>query len=255
MFLLRYYRFQITEVTFVMHYPFRNIYYDMREQAKRASAQNHHTFSFLRNPRLLQNNISFISQYTLFFEWYRCYSQVPVQRQTLPFFGHCQINYFGISLLFFKYLDMFNTTFLIIVILLLYILSLCYICNSMHLHFILPHWNINNSLTDKRSISRKSTCQRASRSSELGNYSHLQVPKLLYLSMFELVIYLRIILWHVSRLLCYIYIHSLQFPFYILLMTWHYKRLTSYQQNTHIEIIYSMRARKIYAFLHFKPAI
>ena len=54
-------------------------------------------------------------------------------------------------------------------------------------------------------------------------------------------------------------VHSLQFPFYILLMTWHYKRLTSYQQNIHIEIIYSMRASRAseenYAFLHFKPAI
>ena len=39
------------------------------------------------------------------------------------------------------------------------------------------------------------------------------------------------------------------------LMTWHYKRLTQATDKTHIEIIYSMRARKIYAFLHFKPAI
>ena len=39
-------------------------------------------------------------------------------------------------------------------------------------------------------------------------------------------------------------VHSMQFSFYILLMTWHYKRLTSYRQNIHIEIIYSMRARK-----------
>ena len=39
-------------------------------------------------------------------------------------------------------------------------------------------------------------------------------------------------------------VHSLQFPFYILLMTWHYKRLTSYRQNTHIEIIYSMRTSR-----------
>ena len=39
-------------------------------------------------------------------------------------------------------------------------------------------------------------------------------------------------------------VHSLQFLCYILLMTWHYKRLTSYQQNTHIEIIYSVRASR-----------
>ena len=36
----------------------------------------------------------------------------------------------------------------------------------------LTHWQA----TDKRSISRKYTCQRASRESELGIFSHLQVP-------------------------------------------------------------------------------
>ena len=60
--------------------------------------------------------------------------------------------------------------------------------------------------------------------------------KLLYLSMFELV-YLRII-WCFSVTLLHLCIQC------ILLITWHYKRLTSYRQNTYIEIIYSMRARK-----------
>ena len=45
MFLLSYYRFQITEVTFLSE----TFTYDMRERAKRASAQNHRVFSFLRN--------------------------------------------------------------------------------------------------------------------------------------------------------------------------------------------------------------
>ena len=54
MFLLRYFLFQITEVTFVMHYPSRNIYlYNMRERAKRASAQNHRVFSYITHDMAL----------------------------------------------------------------------------------------------------------------------------------------------------------------------------------------------------------
>ena len=49
-----------------MHNPFRNMHltkltYNMRERAKRASAQNHYVFSFLRNVRLLQVIIRFIT--------------------------------------------------------------------------------------------------------------------------------------------------------------------------------------------------
>ena len=94
-------------------------------------------------------------------------------------------------------------------------------------------------------------CQRAS---ELGNFSHLyKVPKLQYLSMFELVLTNNMTRFSVTYFVTSV--HSLQFPFYILLMTWHYKRITSYRQNTHIEIIYSVRARKIYENFEFLDEI
>ena len=107
----------------------------------------------------------------------------------------------------------------------------------------LTHWQA----TDKRSISRKSTSQRASRASELGNFSHENSYIFQCLSW-----YLKLI-WHVSRFntLLHLFIQC-SFPF---THDMYYKRLTSYRHNTHIEIIYSMRARKIYALLHFKPAI
>ena len=55
------------------------------------------------------------------------YLQVPVNAQLSPFFGHCQINYFGISLLLCVceiLTIMFSTTFPIIDILLVTLLYL-----------------------------------------------------------------------------------------------------------------------------------
>ena len=94
----------------------------------------------------------------------------------------------------------------------------------------LTHWQA----TDKRSISRK-----YARSKRAWKFFAFISTKNSYI--FQcLSWYLRII-WHVSRLLCYICAFN---AYYYWHGTIHYKRLTSYRQNTHIEIIYSMRARK-----------
>ena len=72
--ILRYYRFQITE-THICH------------AYARASPQNHHIFSFLRNVRLSQV-IRFISQHTLFFEQYRYHLQVTLWPLSDELFRH-----------------------------------------------------------------------------------------------------------------------------------------------------------------------
>ena len=84
---------------------------------------------------------------------------------------------------------------------------------------------------------------------------HLYVPKLLFLSMFELVL-TNFVCMFVNYFVTYV--HSVQFP--CLLMTWHYKRLTNCRQDAHIKIIHvserAERARNFFfAFLHSKPAI
>ena len=69
MFLLRYYRFQITEVTFVMQYPFRNIY--LYAQVSEASERSESSCIFISQERTyVTSNIRFII-YTLFFDQYR----------------------------------------------------------------------------------------------------------------------------------------------------------------------------------------
>ena len=67
-----------------MHYPFRNIYlwYARASEASERSESSHIFIS--QEPTTITNNISFISQYTLFFEWYRCYLQVPVTAKLSP---------------------------------------------------------------------------------------------------------------------------------------------------------------------------
>ena len=109
MFLLRYYRFQITEVTFVMHYPFRNIYL-WYARASEASERSESSCIFISQERTyVTSNVSFISQYTLFFEQYRYHLQVDVKAK-ISLCGHCLMNYFGISLL--SLILIFFSTFL-----------------------------------------------------------------------------------------------------------------------------------------------
>ena len=107
---------------------------------------------------------------------------------------------------------------------------------------------LTKQATDKISLSRKSACQRASLDIFFAIIS-TKTPDLsfnVWVGTYEYDTFLGFFVAPV---------HSMRFPFYIILMTWDYKQLTRYRQNTHIEIIYSMRARTIYAFLHFKPAI
>ena len=64
---------------------------------------------------------------------------------------------------------------------------------------------------------------------------------------------------HVCRLLCSHNVRILCAVSLLMLMTWHFKRFTNCRQHAHIEIIYvcdrAERARKIFVFLHSKPAI
>ena len=82
MFLIRYYRFQITEVTLLCIILSETYAYNIGERAKRASAKNHHVFSFLRNVlTYVTSNVRFISQYTSFFEQYRYHLQIDHEDQ------------------------------------------------------------------------------------------------------------------------------------------------------------------------------
>ena len=141
--LLRYYRFQITKVTFVMHYPFRNdsLIICASERSERT----------LRTMMIV----------------YFHFSGTAIQ---------------------------------------------C-ICITY-----LPHGNINESLTDKLLTKDQYREKIYVSASELGKFSHLKVPKLLCLSMFELVLTNNMTCFSVTLLL-HLCIHSMQFPFYILLMT------------------------------------
>ena len=139
----------------------------MRERAKRASAQNHHVFSFLRNVRLSQ------VIYTLSTNTHYSSGNININcnyyiNAKISLFGHCRMNYFGINVLSFWNLDMLTK-------------------------------------------------------SQLGNCSQFYFPKLLFLSMFELVLTnLVCIIWHVclklSVTLLHLYIPC-SFPF--IYYSWH----------------------------------
>ena len=78
-----------------------------------------------------------------------------------PLFGHCQINYFGIRLLF-LILTYSARHFLIVNYLIGHFFKSAIQCICI---LYIPHGNINDSLTDKlltKDQSRKSACQRAS---------------------------------------------------------------------------------------------
>ena len=110
-------------------------------------------------------------------------------------------------------------------------------CNSMHLHFILPHGNINDSLTDKLLSKDEyreniiSASEQSERASEFFAFISIKTPISFKVSSIKTPISFSVTLLHLC-IQC------------ILLITWHYKRLTNYRKNTYIEINYSMRARK-----------
>ena len=121
--------------------------------------------------------------------------------------------------------------------------------NPMQVTFL---GNINDSLaTNLITWKSRKTLKCASERIELTwKFSHLYVPKLPFLSLFELVLtnfvcmFLSVTLLHNLRIFC---LFS-----QLMLMIWHYKRLSNCRQYAHSEIYYVCegveRARKILAF-------
>ena len=97
-FLLRYYRFQMTEVTFVMRYPLRNIYLKYARTSEASERSESSCFFISQESTYVSSNVRFISQYTLFFEQYRYHLQVDVKPK-ISLCENCLMIYFGISLL------------------------------------------------------------------------------------------------------------------------------------------------------------
>ena len=58
-------------------------------EASERSESSHILIS--QEPTTITNNISFISQYTLFFKWYRYYLQVPVNAKLSPFLATAKL--------------------------------------------------------------------------------------------------------------------------------------------------------------------